>query len=72
MYADNRKKEILIFSIGPVQGLDDTTLTAKAQYSTNFLRSNKKLCLSLHYNKSNSFLFIKATTIYQLKAIPCV
>ena len=72
VHVDNRKKEILILRIGPVQGLHDTTLTAKAQYSTNFLRSNKKLCLSLHYNKSNSFLFIKATTIYQFKTTPCV
>ena len=29
---DNKKIEILILGIGPTQGLDDTTLTAEAQY----------------------------------------
>ena len=46
----------------------DTTLTtAEAQYSINFSRSNRKFCLSLHYNGGNSFLFVNATKIYQFK-----
>ena len=59
--------------------LDDITLTGEAQYAINFSRSNKKFCLSLHYNGSNSLLFVNATKIYQFKAkgsetksIPCV
>ena len=48
--------------------LDDTTLTAEAQYSINFSRSNRKFCLSLHYKGNNSFLFVNATKIYQFKA----
>ena len=59
---------IYIFGKGPTQGLDDTTLTAEAQYSITFSRSNSKLCLNLHYNGSNSFLFVNATKIYQFKA----
>ena len=43
-------------------------MTAEAQYSFNFSRSNRKFCLSLHYNGSNSFLFVNATKIYQFKA----
>ena len=46
VHIDNRKV--------PTQGLDDTTLTAEAKYSINFSRSNRKLCLSLHYNGGNS------------------
>ena len=65
---DNKKKDILILGIGPAQGLDDTRLSAEAQYSINFSRSNRKFCLSLHYNGSNSFLFVNATKIYQFKA----
>ena len=42
VHIDNKKKDILILGMGPRQGLDDTTLTAEAQYSTNFSRSNKK------------------------------
>ena len=56
---DNKKKYILLPDKVPAQGLDDTTLTAEAQYSINFSRSNRKFCLSLHYNSSNNFLFVK-------------
>ena len=68
VHIDNKKKYISIFGIGPTQGLEDTALTAEAQYSINFSRSNKKFRLSLHYNGSNSFLFVNATKIYQFKA----
>ena len=68
VYTDNKKKDILILGKGPTQGLDDTTLTAEAQYSINFSISNRKYCLSLSYNETNSFLFVNATKIYQSKA----
>ena len=42
VHTDNKKKDILIFSKGQTQGLDDTKLTAEAQYSINFSRSNRK------------------------------
>ena len=67
VHVDNKGK-ILIPGIGPTQGLDDTTLAAEAQYSSNFLRSNRKFCLSLHYHGSNSFFFVNATKIYKFKA----
>ena len=67
-HIDNQKKYFLILGKGPTQGLYGTKLTAEAQYSINFSRSNRKFCLSLHYNESNSFLFVSATKIYQLKA----
>ena len=68
VHIDNLKKDILILGKGPVQGLDDTTLTAEAQCSINFSISNRTFCLSLHYNGSNNFLFVNATKIYQFKA----
>ena len=36
---DKKGKYILILCKGPTQGLDDTTLTGKAQNSINFSRS---------------------------------
>ena len=86
VHIDNKKKDILVMNIldilgkGSTQGLDDTALTEEAQYSINFSRSNAKFCLSLHYNGSNSFLFVNATKIYKFKTkdseikknIPCV
>ena len=68
MHIDNKKKYILILGKGSTQGLDNTTLTADADYSINFSRSNRKFALSMHYNGSNSFLFVNATNTYQLKA----
>ena len=54
--------------MGVTQILDDTTLSAEAQYSIIFARSIRKFCLYLYYNESNSFLFVNATKIYQFKA----
>ena len=36
VHVDNMKKYILILVNGPAQGLDDTELTAEAEYSINF------------------------------------
>ena len=40
----------------------------KYKYPINFKRLNKRFVLSLHYNRSNSFLFVNTTKIYQFKA----
>ena len=37
-------------------------------YSINFTLTEKKFCLSLHYNGANSYLFINGTEIYKFKA----
>ena len=42
---DNEEKDILIDGKAPKQGLDDTTLTAEAKYSTNFSKSQRKVCI---------------------------
>ena len=47
---------------GTIRGLDDT------KYSINFTKPKKRFVLSLHYNESNTFLFVNATKIYQFKA----
>ena len=36
--------------------------------SINFKVIKKKLCLSLHYNGANSYLFVNSTEIYKFKA----
>ena len=50
------------------QGLNNTTRTGEAKYPSYFTESAKKFVLSLHYNGSNSFLFVNATKVYQFKA----
>ena len=68
VHIDNKNKDILIIGKGATQGLDNTTLTGEEGYSINFSRLQRKFCLSLHYNGSNSFLLVNATKMYQFKA----
>ena len=63
--ADNKKKDILI--IGPMQGLDNTALTAEKEYAIYFSDQYRKLCSNLHYNGVNS-LFVNGVEINKFKA----
>ena len=66
-HIDNKKKNILILSKGPTQGLEHTPAAEKL-YSINFTKENTKLCLGLHYNGANSYLFVNSTKIIKFKA----
>ena len=66
-HIDNKKRDILVLGTGPTQGLEHTQ-TAEKMYSINFTVTKKKLCLSLHYNGANSYLFVNGTKIYKFKA----
>ena len=66
-HIDNKKKDILVLEIGPTQVLEHK-LTAEKMYTINFTVTNKKLCLSLHYNGANSYLFVNGIEIYKFKA----
>ena len=65
---NNKNKDILNLGKEPKQGLDDTTLTEEAIYPINFTQSRNRFVLSLHYNGSNSLLFVITTRLYQFKA----
>ena len=67
IHIDNKKKDILVLGRGPTQGLE-STLTAEKMYSINFTVTKKKFCLSLHYNRANSYLFVNGIEIYIFKA----
>ena len=64
VHIDNKGKYIFIFVERSTQGLDNTTLMAKAKYPVSFMQPNEIFVLSLHY----SFLFVNATKIYHFKA----
>ena len=66
VHVDN-KKGILIYGKGPTQRLEHT-LTAEKMYSINFTVTRKTFFLSVHYNGTNSYLFVNGTEIYKLKA----
>ena len=40
----------------------------ETKYPINFTQSNRRFVLNLHYNESDSFLFVDATKISQFKA----
>ena len=66
IYIDNKKKDVLVLRRGPTQGLE-STLAAEKMYSINFTVTKQKLCLSLHYNEANSYLFVNGAEIIFLK-----
>ena len=68
VHLDNNGKGIIILGKGPTQGLEDTTLTAEAKYPIIFVQSGKRFLWSLHYNESNSLLFVNAAELDQNKA----
>ena len=37
-------------------------------HSINFTVTKKKFCVTLHYNRANSYLFLNSTEIYKFKA----
>ena len=40
----------------------------KKRFSINFTKANTKVCLSLHYNADNSYLFVNEKEIFKFKA----
>ena len=42
-------------------------VSAEKMYLINFTEKNKKFCLSLHYDDTNSYLFVNDTGIIKIK-----
>ena len=68
VHIDNKGKDMLVLGKEPTQELDGTTFTSEVPYSINFKQPGKRFVLNLHYNGSNSFLFVNATKVYQFKS----
>ena len=64
----DNKKDILIPGKGPTQGLGEHSLTAEKMYSICFSATGRRFCLSLHYNGTNSYLFVNGVEIIKFKA----
>ena len=67
VHANNKTRNILVLDKDFIQGTDNTAIYAEKIYSINFTKTNTKLCLSLHYNVSNSYLFVNGTEIHKFK-----
>ena len=62
------KKNILVLGKDFVQGIIGTIIYAEKLYKINFTEKILKICLSLHYNGANSYLFVNGTKIHKFKA----
>ena len=62
-HANNKKNHILDLGKDFVQGRNGTTIYAERLYKINFTENNTKLCLSLHYNGTNSCLLMVQKSI---------
>ena len=66
-HIDNKRKDILILGKCPTQALGEHSLTGEKLYSINFTKEKTNFCLTLHYNGTNSYLFVNGTEIIKLK-----
>ena len=53
---------------GPTFGINGSFGSPEKNFSINFSKANRKLCLSLHYNDDNSYLFVNGKDIFKFKA----
>ena len=67
-HANNRANNILVLGKSLVQGINGTTLYAEHTFNSNFTVTDKTVCLSLHYNGDNSYLFVNNREIVKFKA----
>ena len=68
VHINNRADNILVLGKAFIQGINGTKIYAEKMYSTNFTVTNKKFCLSLHYNADSSYLFVNGKEIVNFKA----
>ena len=62
----NWKKDVLILGKDPTQE-SNIPWVQKIMYAINFTDNNKNVCLSLHYNGANSYLFVIGAEIHEFK-----
>ena len=57
-HINNKTKNILVLGRDFIQGIDGRTIYAEKMYSINFSEPGARFCLSLLYNRDNSYLFV--------------
>ena len=65
--ANNENKDILILGKGETKGLDNTTLTAEAEYSINFSRFQRTFCLIFIIMEVTTFCLLMPQKYINLK-----
>ena len=66
-YTDNRKNNFLVLGKGRTDYINDSVSAAEQKFIINFSKEKIKVCLILHYNHGNSYLFVKRKKSISLK-----
>ena len=67
-HANNKTKNVLVLCQDFIQKIVDTAIYAEKMYSPNFTVSNKTICLNLHYNGDNRYLFVNGKQVVNFKS----
>ena len=67
-HSNNRANNILVLGKDFIQGINGTAIYADKMYSVNLSATRTRLCLSLHYNGDNSYLFVNVKEKIKFKA----
>ena len=67
-HSNNRANNILVPGKDFIQEINGTTIYAEKMYSVNLSAAKARLCLSLHYNGDNSYLFVNGKEMIKFKA----
>ena len=63
-----KKNDFLILDKGDTFGINGRFGAPEKTFSINSTKENTKFCLSLPYNRDNSYLFVNGKKIYKFKA----
>ena len=66
-HIDNSKNKFLLLGDVPSDEINDSIGAAEKKFRISFSKAKTELCLSLHYNCDNSYLFVNRKEIYKFK-----
>ena len=67
-HAENCKNNVLVLGEGQTYSFNGSFGLPGKKFIIGFTKANTKLCLSLHYNANNSYLFVNGKEIFKFKA----
>ena len=67
-HSENCKNNFLILREVPTYGINGSFDSVEKKININFTKVNAKVCLSLHYNAENSYLFVNVKEIFKFIA----
>ena len=66
--TDNCKNNFLVLGEGPNDDINGSIVAAEKKFTIHFSKAKAKLCLIMHCNGDNSYLFVNRKKICKFKA----